>query len=151
MNMLSGTTGLSGVVDTVFILDKRKRTDSEATLFCSGRDIESAELRLELDSDTHIWKLAGGNTEKEIRLVDDTVLALRDCLPLFSSGFTGTATELAAEVERVTGKTVTPAILRKKLMKHYGDLLEMGWQCSFRRTRNEKIIEIQRRETAATD
>lgn len=54
MNMLSGTTGLSGVVDTVFILDKRKRTDSEATLFCTGRDIESVELRLELDSGTHI-------------------------------------------------------------------------------------------------
>lgn len=151
MNMLSGTTGLSGVVDTVFILDKRKRTDSEATLFCTGRDIESAELRLELDRDTHVWKLTEGSTEKETKLVDDTVQALAEWLPAFSSDFTGTATELAAAVEQATGRNITPAVLRKKLMKHYGDLLDMGWQCSFRRTRNEKIIEIQRREPAATD
>lgn len=151
MNMLSGTTGLSGVVDTVFVLSKRQRTDRGATLFCTGRDIESTELRLELDSDTHIWKLTGGNAEEEIRLVDDTVLALRDCLHLLSAGFSGTATDLAAEVEKTTGKAVAPAVLRKKLMKHYGDLLDMGWQCSFRRTRNEKIIEIKRRESADTD
>ena len=151
MNMLSGTTGLSGVVDTVFILDKTKRTDSEATLFCTGRDIESLQLRLELCRDTHIWKLTGGNTEKEVLLVDDTVLALCDCLPLFSSGFVGTATELASAVEQATGKTISPAVLRKKLMKHYGELLDKGWQCFFRRTRNDKIIEIKRRESAATD
>lgn len=150
MNMLSGTTGLSGVVDTVFILDKRKRTDSDATLFCTGRDIESMELRLELDGETHVWKLVGGNTEKEISLVDDTVRLLCDSLAMLPEGFAGTATELAAEVERVTGRPVSPAILRKKLMKHYGELLDMGWLCSFRRTRNEKIIEIQRRDTAAT-
>lgn len=81
------------------------------------------------------------------------MLALCDCLrDNFSlSGFTGTATELAAAVEKATGKTITPAVLRKKLMKHYGDMLGMGWQCSYRRTRNEKIIEIKQRGTAAAD
>ena len=55
MNMLSGTTGISGAVDPVFILNRQKRTEKIATLFCSGRDIESRELSLEMDSNS-IWQ-----------------------------------------------------------------------------------------------
>lgn len=149
MNMLSGTNGLAGVADTVFILDKKKRSDRDAKLTCEGRDIEPVTLRLELDKDTHVWNLCGGNTGVEIPLLDDVVLCLCTCLGFLPCGFTGTATELASEVERTTGRAIHPVALRKKLMRHYGTLLEMGWQCSFRRTRNEKMIEIRRRESAA--
>jgi len=75
--------------------------------------------------------------------MDATVCVLAEYL-VSSSDFTGTATELSAEVERVTGRTVSPATLKKKLMKHHGELLERGWRFSSRRTRNEKIIEIRR-------
>jgi len=151
MNMLSGTTGLSGVVDTVFILDREKRTENRATLFCTGRDIESAELKLELDPDTHIWRLLPESTAEEIKLVDPIIQTVADHLILSPADFIGTATELSAGLEKATGKTVNPATLSKKLMKHHAQLTEMGWRCSFRRTRNEKIIEIRRREPAATD
>ena len=39
MNMISGTTGLSGATDSNFVLRKNKRRENTATLYCTGRDI----------------------------------------------------------------------------------------------------------------
>lgn len=44
LNKLSGTTGISGAVDAVFVLDKSKRSQDNATLVATGRDIEYREL-----------------------------------------------------------------------------------------------------------
>lgn len=144
MNMLSGTTGLSGVVDTVFILDREQRTDSRATLFCTGRDIESQKLGLELDSATHIWKLVSDGAAEEVKLIDPVIQAVADFMLFSSGGFTGTSTQLAEAIEKATGIVLYPAVLGKKLMKYHGQLAELGWKCSFRRSRNEKILEIMR-------
>lgn len=146
MNMLSGTTGLSGAVDTVFILDREKRTDSRATLYCTGRDIESRELRLELDG--QVWRMCGEN--EPVPLLDSSVAAVCEYLLSLSADFSGTATQLSTEIEQATGKSITPAVLRKKLMSCHGELTERGWDCTFRRTRTEKIIEIRRRDSCAT-
>ena len=54
VNMISGTTGISGAADSSFVLRKDKRSGKTATLFCTGRDIEYRELALEFDSATHI-------------------------------------------------------------------------------------------------
>ena len=43
---ISGTNGLMGACDTVFVLDKDKRSDKYATLSVTGRDVEFQELRL---------------------------------------------------------------------------------------------------------
>ena len=51
LNKLSGTTGISGAVDAVFVLDKSKRSQSGATLICTGRDIEYRELELRFEKD----------------------------------------------------------------------------------------------------
>ena len=39
MNMISGTTGLSGATDSNFVLRKNKRGENTAALYCTGRDI----------------------------------------------------------------------------------------------------------------
>ena len=44
MNMISGTTGLSGATDSNFVLRKSKRRENTATLYCTGRDIPYREL-----------------------------------------------------------------------------------------------------------
>lgn len=142
MNMLSGTTGLSGAVDTVFILDCESRTKNRATLFCTGRDIESAELKLELDPETHIWKLCSEEAEKEIKLTDDIIETVHDFLVKSSSDFSGTATELSEAIADATSQSIYPATLRKKLIQHHAQLAEYGYRCAFRRTHDEKIIDI---------
>ena len=57
MNMISGTTGLSGATDSNFVLRKSKRRENTATLYCTGRDIAYRELSLGFSSDTHVWNL----------------------------------------------------------------------------------------------
>ena len=57
LNKLSGTTGITGAADAVFVLDKSDRLQDEARLVCTGRDIESRELRLMFDKTDCRWKL----------------------------------------------------------------------------------------------
>ena len=52
---VSGSTGLTGAVDTIVIL-KRKRLQTEATLLISGRNQKEAELALRFDEATGIWE-----------------------------------------------------------------------------------------------
>jgi hypothetical protein len=63
LNKLSGTTGISGAVDAVFVLDKSRRNQSGATLICTGRDIEYRELELNFTKDTCRWELIADSTE----------------------------------------------------------------------------------------
>ena len=64
MNMISGTTGLSGATDSNFVLRKSKRRENTATLYCTGRDIAYRELSLEFSSETHIWNLLADECEQ---------------------------------------------------------------------------------------
>lgn len=43
INMISGTTEISGATDTNFGLRKSKRSSNSATLYCTSQDIEYRE------------------------------------------------------------------------------------------------------------
>ena len=58
MNMISGTTGLSGATDSNFVLRKSQRRENTATLYCTGRDIPYRELALEFDGEMTFEKFA---------------------------------------------------------------------------------------------
>ena len=47
MNMISGSTGLSGAADSTFVLQKNSRLANIASLHCTGRDIADRTLKLE--------------------------------------------------------------------------------------------------------
>src|SRR5699024_6289805 len=64
MNMISGTTGLSGATDSNFVLRRSKRRENTATLYCTGRDIPYRELSLEFSSETHVWNLLSDDGEQ---------------------------------------------------------------------------------------
>ena len=48
-NKISGTTGIMGSSDTTFILEKKFRDDSVATLFVTGRDVEYQTFTLRFE------------------------------------------------------------------------------------------------------
>lgn len=58
-NRISGTTAISGAADTMIVLSKQKRSDSQATLSAVGRDIEPLDLTLEFDAEHCVWKNMG--------------------------------------------------------------------------------------------
>jgi hypothetical protein len=58
LDMVSGTQGLAGAADSVMVL-KRARGAADATLFCTGRDIEEQTLSLKFEPGHGLWTLLG--------------------------------------------------------------------------------------------
>ena len=145
MNMLSGTTGISGAVDTVFILSRKKRTEKLATLFCSGRDIEFKESSLEMDSN-FIWqKIDDQQAEVKFKEVDEFVKCIIHyfCYTVSNAEFIGTATDLSNLFEMQYDKYFASTTIKKKLLKNHSFFFENGITIEFKRTHTDKIIHIK--------
>ena len=56
VNMLSGTTGLSGAADGILVINRCDNKD-QATLFVTGRDVEKNEFGLRLNKGRLSWEL----------------------------------------------------------------------------------------------
>jgi hypothetical protein len=122
LNMISGTTGIAGGADSSFILQKEKRTENTATLICTGRDIESRELFLGFNRETFLWELLQPIEVEEQKIPDEMIL-LSDFVKSVSV-FTGTATELAEQLKSFSGTEYSPAVLKKKIIRHMDFLLK---------------------------
>jgi RecA-family ATPase len=61
-NTVSGSTGLTGVVDATMVLD-RTRYRSESSLYITGRDIEESETFLMFDSEAMQWRWGAERSE----------------------------------------------------------------------------------------
>jgi len=69
-NNMSGSTAILGASDYSWVIDKENRTDENATLHITGRDIESQELAIEFNKDHFRWHCLGTadeiQTQKEL-------------------------------------------------------------------------------------
>lgn len=63
LDAVSGSTGLTGAVDTVLILNRRA---SGTTLYCRGRDVEDVEEGVSLDHGTGRWTKLGPSSQVTI-------------------------------------------------------------------------------------
>lgn len=116
LNMISGTTGIAGGADTNFVLQKDKRTETNATLICTGRDIEDRELFLEFNKGSFVWDLLSPVEVVELA-VDEIIFLLCNYIKSIST-FTGTATELSESLKPFKKVEIPPAVLKKKIIKH---------------------------------
>lgn len=141
LNRISGSTGLVGAVDGVFILEKEERTANVGKLTVVGRDTEGFVFQLEFDPASCQWLLV------------EEVPALEKPDPLFPfliafmadrPGWSGTATELCALLAEYGGSFgFTPATLAKRLRANQQALLnKYGLWCESRLKNNNKIITI---------
>ena len=140
MNMISGTTGISGATDSNFVLKRKDRNSPRAELHCTGRDIESRVLELSFQKETHTWVLSKP-LEREKVSVDPELFSLSAFLKQLHT-FTGTATELSTLLEHKTGEIVSPSALSKKLAKHTSELEKSGIHVSSSRTRTARQLNI---------
>ena len=100
-NMLSGTNGLAGGVDTMFVLDKSKRCSTNATLYCSGRDIEDREIELCFDKDNCVWIFVSDSSDNpEMLLPDDIRLLIEFMKKMISFEGSNTAKSLKRRMNR---------------------------------------------------
>lgn len=70
-NCISGSNGLMGACDTVYILNRKKREDNDATLIMTGRDIRHNEIPITFNVDKYIWESA----VTKVAVVEETAQA----------------------------------------------------------------------------
>ena len=122
LNKLSGTTGISGAMDAVFILDQSKRNANGATLFCTGRDIENREIEIQLKKENCEWELKGDGLEEPTLSQPEEITLLIEMMKQLQS-FDGGNTELAEQFNSFSGKNISAKSL-KQLMNKWRYTLE---------------------------
>ena len=137
LNMISGTTGLTGAVDGIYILKKDKRTGNTAKVIATGRDIEQREFTLEFNRNSHLWNLVSDDTEHTLSPAGAVIATIKNYLQR-EEIFIGSATELAEQLRTKT----PPAVLSKTLMQNQQALAAQGIQYSYSRTGQRREITL---------
>ena len=140
LNRVSGTAGMSGAADGTFILQREDRSSNYGTLFCTGRDIESKELKLQFDPMSHIWECR--EDEETARSADEEVTGIVIDWLHDEKRFEGTASELLEILHDALPCELRPNILSRWLNKHKGMLKANGVSYTLRRTRDSRTIRL---------
>lgn len=146
LNTISGSTGLIGAVDGVFVLEKAKRSGDGAKLTIANRDTEGFCFNLRFDKDTCRWEFIGNDTEGDED--EDSLIVMVD--DFLKEDWSGTATELCeALTKQGGGFDLTPAVLTKKL-KALSGLFRKDFHIliDFERTSSSKRIFLRREQSA---
>ena len=143
MNMISGTTGLSGATDSNFVLRKSKRRENAATLYCTGRDIAYRELSLEFGGDTHIWSLLANNCERKDSSSGRTIVLLSALLREQPS-VCAPAKALLEKIDPAGTEGLTPNSFSHQIRKSVDALRRDGILVSFRKSNGERLICLRR-------
>ena len=142
LNKLSGTTGISGAMDAVFILDVSKRHARGATLFCTGRDIESREMELTLSRDTCAWELISDTLEEPELTLPKEMSKLIELMKSIGS-FNGGNTELAERFNSFSGESISAKSLKQMMNRWRYQLEESGVYFRSSRSNGQRFIEVR--------
>ena len=141
LNKLSGTTGISGAVDAVFVLDKSKRSQSAATLICTGRDIEYRELELNFCKENCIWELIMDSTEMPEILLPKELTALIVFVRGIGS-YTGSNAELTEQFNASADMDISAKGLKQMMNKWRYQLEEAGVHFRSYRSNGQRLVDI---------
>lgn len=141
LNKISGTTGISGAVDTTFILDKSKRSQNNATMICTGRDIEYRELELNFSKDNHIWDLVSDSVESPEILLQDEMIQLIEFMKKVII-FKGTNTEFAEEYNSFCRKEISAKALKQMMNKWRYELESNNIYFSSYRSNGKRFVNV---------
>jgi hypothetical protein len=143
LNTLSGSTGLIGAVDGVFVLEKDKRTGNEAKLTIANRDTEGFCFQLEFDPDKCRWSFAG--TESDLAEDKDEWLCLL-IDDFLSDTWSGTATELCGELSKKDDEFgLTPRSISVQLKNIEARLIKSNIAFNMERKSDGRLITLTRR------
>ena len=146
MNMISGSTGLSGAADSAFVLQKNARSANAASLHCTGRDIPDRTLKLELGEEDHVWKLladsktcTGASRISTLRIEN-----LLSELLQKESEISAPAKALLEKIDPVGSEGWTPNSFSHQIRKSVDTLRQNGILVSFRKSNGERLICLKR-------
>ena len=140
-NMLSGTNGLAGGVDTMFVLDKSKRCSTNATLYCSGRDIEDREIELNFDKDNCTWNFVSDSSDNPEMLLPVEMQKLIDMMKELSF-FSGSNADFIEQYNQYTGREIKANSLKRMMNRYRSELEESGVCFESCKRNNVRVIDI---------
>ena len=150
MNMISGSTGLSGAADSAFVLQKNARSTNAASLHCTGRDIPDRTLKLEFGEEDHIWKLiedsktcSGASKISALQLVH-----LFSALLSADPEYTGTPSALSAKIDPNGRLGITPKKVTRLVLESIETLRENGIPVKTYRSNGKRLISLRSAESA---
>ena len=147
-NRISGTTAISGAVDSSFTLVEERRGSGRAKLSCIGRDIEYRELTLERNGE-NVWELVSdGRTQPE--LLGDRIIYLLSELMRERTKFIGTPTELSERIDPVGVERMSPKKVSRQILQNLDALRKIGISAVVRRSNGKRLIELRRAESDDT-
>ena len=142
LNRLSGTTGISGAVDAVYVLDRKERGQNAALLVCTGRDIDHRELGLRFLKEQCIWELVSDSAENQQMLLPQELVSFLEYMRERRS-FAGGNTELAEAFNAHTGGNIEAKRL-KQLMNCWKETLrEEGLTFRSYRSNGQRFVEVR--------
>lgn len=119
-DMISGTTGLLGCADGSLLMQKKKRTELEATLDVVGRDQQDQILYLMKDPATQTWNFVRAETELHKEPPDPVLEAVARIVSAEHCEWIGSPSELA----EVANVDMAANALTKYLNVRSGRLLD---------------------------
>ena len=142
---ISGTTAISGAVDSSFTLVEEKRGSGKARLTCVGRDIEYRELELERSGD-NVWQLVS-DSRTQPELLGDRIVYLLSELMRDRTEFIGTPTELSERIDPVGVERMSPKKVSRQILQNLDALRKIGISAVVRRSNGRRLIELHRAES----
>ena len=142
LNKLSGTTGISGAVDAVFVLNKSNRRQDNATLVATGRDIEYRELEIRFSKDTHTRDLVADSLDNPRLLLPKEIDKLISFVQSTGS-FGGSNTEFAEQYCSFSGEQLSAKALKQLMNKWRYTLEEHDVYFLSHRSNGERILEVR--------
>jgi len=142
---ISGTTAISGAVDSSFTLVESKRGSGQAMLYCIGRDIEYREIELKR-SEENIWEVVSDSREQPLLLESRVVFLLSEFMKQ-KTEFIGTPTELSRQIDPAGVEQITPKKVSRLVLQSVDALSKIGISASVRRSNGKRLIELRRADS----
>ncbi len=139
-HQISGTTGLQGVVDGMFVLAQKRGRERLAVLHCMGRDFPQRELEV-IRNESNVWEFISDSLQEELNHLAnlrDAVISVLKTQP----HFLGTATELSTLLQSHSVDKFSPRTLSKNLLLCQKDLEKNKILFSNRRSNGKRLIEL---------
>ena len=142
---ISGTTAISGAVDSSFTLVEERRGSGRAKLTCIGRDIEYRELELERNAD-NVWELLS-DSRTQPELLEGRIVVLLSKFLKEQREFIGTPTELSQRIDPDGQEGITPKKVSRMILQSVEALRKGGVSVVIRRSNGKRIIQLRRADS----
>ena len=140
-NRISGTTGIIGAADNMYILDRSDRGEGSAKLKCTGRDIETRDLELKFNKEECKWELVGDSLQQPEYSLPKIMFDLVDFMKVIGS-FNGTNTVFCEEFCKHSGREINAKTLKQMMNKYRHELEKANVYFQNHRTSGCRLLGI---------